>query len=71
MENLLVLSDDLRAPLKFLTSLAIGLLLGLQRERTPSARAGLRMFALVALFGTVTGLLAEAVATVVTCWWES
>lgn len=51
---------DLAAPLKFLTSLGIGLLLGLQRERTPSAKAGLRTFALVALFGTVSALIAEA-----------
>jgi uncharacterized membrane protein (DUF4010 family) len=51
---------DLAAPLKFLTSLGVGLLLGLQRERTPSAKAGLRTFALVALFGTVSALIAEA-----------
>jgi len=42
---------------QFLTSLAIGLLIGLERERNPSAKAGLRTFALVALFGTVTALL--------------
>jgi uncharacterized membrane protein (DUF4010 family) len=50
----------LGTPFKFLTSLAIGLLLGLQRERTPSAKAGLRTFALVALFGTASGLIAQA-----------
>ena len=37
---------------QFLTSLAIGLLIGLERERTPSAKAGLRTFTLVALLGT-------------------
>ncbi len=42
---------------QFLTSLAIGLLIGLERERNPSAKAGLRTFALVALFGTVMALL--------------
>jgi uncharacterized membrane protein (DUF4010 family) len=42
---------------QFLTSLAIGLLIGLERERNPSAKAGLRTFALVALFGTLTALL--------------
>jgi uncharacterized membrane protein (DUF4010 family) len=42
---------------QFLTSLAIGLLIGLERERTPSAKAGLRTFALVAIFGTLTALL--------------
>jgi len=44
---------------QFLTSLSIGLLIGLERERNPSAKAGLRTFALVALFGTLCALLAE------------
>ena len=52
-------SEGLGVSFKFLTSLAIGLLLGLQRERTPSAKAGMRTFALVALFGTVCGLIAQ------------
>lgn len=43
---------------QFLTSLAIGLLIGLERERNPSAKAGLRTFALVAVFGTLIALLA-------------
>jgi len=43
----------------FMTSLAIGLLMGLERERRSSAKAGLRTFALVALLGTLSGLLAE------------
>jgi uncharacterized membrane protein (DUF4010 family) len=60
MDEILISSEELGAPLKFLTSLAIGLLLGLQRERTPSAKAGLRTFALVALFGTASGLIADA-----------
>lgn len=42
---------------QFLTSLAIGLLIGLERERNPSAKAGLRTFGLVAVFGTLAGLL--------------
>ena len=42
---------------QFLTSLAIGLLIGLERERNPSAKAGLRTFALVAVFGTLAALL--------------
>lgn len=45
----------------FLTSLAIGLLIGLERERSPAAKAGLRTFALVALFGTISGLLVEII----------
>ncbi|MDP2830362.1 MAG: MgtC/SapB family protein [Sulfuricellaceae bacterium] len=41
----------------FLTSLAIGLLIGLERERNPSAKAGLRTFALTALAGTLSAML--------------
>ncbi|MFN3397678.1 MAG: MgtC/SapB family protein, partial [Sulfurimicrobium sp.] len=44
----------------FLTSLAIGLLIGLERERNPSAKAGLRTFALVALTGTLAAMLSQA-----------
>lgn len=44
----------------FATSLAIGLLIGLERERHPGAKAGLRTFALVALFGAVSALLGES-----------
>lgn len=43
----------------FLTSLALGLLIGLERERNPASKAGLRTFALVALLGTLAGLIAE------------
>ncbi len=46
----------------FATSLAIGLLIGLERERTPRAVAGLRTFALVALFGTLAAMLSEKAA---------
>ncbi|OGS92637.1 MAG: magnesium transporter MgtC [Gallionellales bacterium GWA2_60_18] len=48
---------------QFLTSLAIGLLIGLERERNPSAKAGLRTFALVTLFGTLCALLADETGT--------
>ena len=41
----------------FLTSLAIGLLIGLERERNPSAKAGLSTFALTALAGTLAAML--------------
>ena len=48
------------APLPaFLTSLALGLLIGLERERNPASKAGLRTFALVALLGTLASLIAE------------
>ena len=43
----------------FVTSLAIGLLVGLERERSPSAKAGLRTFALTSLLGTLLALLSE------------
>lgn len=53
------LNGELAALPHFLTSLAIGLLIGLERERNPSSRAGLRTFALVALFGTLAAMLSE------------
>lgn len=50
-----------RLPL-YLTALAIGLLVGLERERNPTAKAGLRTCALVALAGALSAALAEAFA---------
>ncbi|OGA29978.1 MAG: magnesium transporter MgtC [Betaproteobacteria bacterium RIFCSPLOWO2_02_FULL_65_24] len=47
----------------FLTALAIGLLIGLERERNPSAKAGLRTFAIVALTGAAATALADALAS--------
>ncbi|SDY07611.1 MgtC/SapB family protein [Nitrosomonas halophila] len=44
---------------EFATSLAIGLLIGLERERSPAAKAGLRTFALVAMFGTLAAMLSH------------
>lgn len=41
------------------TSLAVGLLIGIERERNPAAKAGLRTFALTALLGCVTALLQQ------------
>jgi len=52
-------TDQLATLYPFLTSLAIGLLIGLERERSPFARAGLRTFSLVALAGTLGALLSE------------
>ncbi len=43
----------------YLISLAIGLLMGLERERNPSAKAGLRTFSLVALAGTLGAMLSD------------
>ncbi|HKO88776.1 MAG TPA: DUF4010 domain-containing protein [Burkholderiales bacterium] len=47
-----------RLPL-YLTALAIGLLIGLDRERNPTAKAGLRTCALVALGGALSADLAQ------------
>ena len=52
-------NTELAALPHFVTSLAIGLLIGLERERNPGSRAGLRTFALVALFGTLAAMLSE------------
>ena len=63
MESVFVLNNGIESWPQFLTSLAIGLLIGLERERTPSAKAGLRTFALVALFGTLSALLSTKLGT--------
>ena len=42
-------------------SLGIGLLIGLERERNPTAKAGVRTFALVALMGTLAVSLTSSV----------
>lgn len=47
----------------FATSLAIGLLIGLERERSPAAKAGLRTFALTAMLGTLVALLSDRMAS--------
>ncbi|MBP8902478.1 MAG: MgtC/SapB family protein [Thiobacillaceae bacterium] len=51
--------DELSTLFPFLTSLALGLLIGLERERSPAAKAGLRTFSLVALAGTLGALLSQ------------
>jgi uncharacterized membrane protein (DUF4010 family) len=43
----------------FAVSLGIGLLIGLERERKPNGKAGLRTFALTAVFGCLAALLSE------------
>ena len=54
------LSDqELQAAPVFLISLGIGLLMGLEREQKPEARAGLRTFGLTGLVGALAGLLTE------------
>ncbi|MCX7892363.1 MAG: MgtC/SapB family protein [Burkholderiales bacterium] len=41
------------------TALAIGLLIGVERERNPWAKAGIRTFALVAVFGALSAIVAQ------------
>lgn len=50
--------DDLAALPPLLTSLGVGLMMGLERERRGNTNAGLRTFGLVGLAGAVTALLA-------------
>lgn len=52
--------DGAGLALTFATSAAIGLLVGLERERNPRAKAGLRTFALIAVLGSAAALLAQA-----------
>jgi len=54
------MNDAASLALTFATSAAIGLLVGLERERNPRAKAGLRTFALIAVLGSATALLAQA-----------
>jgi uncharacterized membrane protein (DUF4010 family) len=53
--------DTLELALTFAVSAAIGLLVGIERERKPTAKAGLRTFALIALVGTGCALAAQLV----------
>ncbi len=48
----------------FVIAVGIGLLIGLERERVESARAGLRTFGLVAMFGALSGLLGQHLGTI-------
>lgn len=50
---------DLAIAQQLLVSLSLGLLVGLQRERSKSAIAGIRTFPLITLLGTVCGQLAR------------
>jgi uncharacterized membrane protein (DUF4010 family) len=55
-------APELRPALVFFSSFAIGLLVGLERERRPQAKAGVRTFALITSFGTLCALLAQKLA---------
>jgi uncharacterized membrane protein (DUF4010 family) len=65
----------------FAASLGIGLLIGLERERRPAAKAGVRTFALIALLGTLAAVVGEStwtipvglaavVATLIAAYWH-
>ncbi|MFA5939815.1 MAG: MgtC/SapB family protein [Sinimarinibacterium sp.] len=51
--------DDFTVFRAFVTSLGIGLLMGLERERSKTAAPGVRTFSLVALIGTTAALTAQ------------
>lgn len=57
-EALTWLPAELSTLPRYVVALAIGLLMGLERERNPAAKAGLRTFALTALLGVLTTHLA-------------
>lgn len=59
MDSSLLAGNGIEVLPLFLTSLSIGLLIGLERERNLSAKAGLRTFTLVALLGTILAMLAS------------
>lgn len=63
MDFIFAQENGIEAVPQFLTSLALGLLIGLERERNPSAKAGLRTFALVVMFGTLAALLSTKLET--------
>jgi len=52
------LPAELAALPRYVVALGIGLLMGLERERNPAAKAGLRTFALTALLGVLAAHLA-------------
>lgn len=63
MSDLSTLLPPELAPLpRYLTALAVGLLMGLERERNPSALAGLRTFGLTGLFAALVAHLSQHLA---------
>lgn len=57
------MGDDLDALVAMATSAAIGLLVGIERERNPLTKAGLRTFPLIAILGTLATMLAQALGS--------
>ncbi len=57
---MILVAPELASPVQaFATSLGIGLLIGMERERRPDSAAGLRTFALVSMLGCLFALLSE------------
>jgi uncharacterized membrane protein (DUF4010 family) len=54
------MNGSLELAVTFVTSALIGLLVGLERERNPLAKAGVRTFTLIAVAGALASLLAQA-----------
>jgi uncharacterized membrane protein (DUF4010 family) len=55
-----VAREPLDLALLFVTSLGLGMFMGIERQRDVAHRAGVRTFALTALLGTASALVAEA-----------
>jgi uncharacterized membrane protein (DUF4010 family) len=55
--------DTLAALNAYVISLALGLMMGLERERRPGTNAGLRTFGLVGVAGTATAMIAQLAAS--------
>ncbi|MGQ0587171.1 MAG: MgtC/SapB family protein, partial [Gammaproteobacteria bacterium] len=55
--------DEIAAAPAFLLSLALGLMMGLERERRGNTNAGLRTFGLVGVTGTATAMIAQQAAS--------
>ena len=69
MEQLFAAGSPFAQLFPFLVSLGIGLLIGLERERNPRAKAGLRTFALTSLLGTLCAMLSAQTGSLPrTCW---
>ena len=54
------MTTDWSVALAFATSAAVGLLVGLERERNPRTKAGVRTNALIAVLGSLSALLAQS-----------
>ena len=59
MDQNRAMNESLSLVLTFALSAGVGLLVGLERERNPSAKAGVRTFALIAVAGTLSALLTD------------